>query len=401
MKNFHHSRDRRILIFFMFFLLLSSYTYIVFECYSTIAGLSAGKGLVDLGGNPAGHDFIVFWGASKIARCGDPSSIYSIPKFNAILQSFAGTRIRHYAWNYPPTFLLILVPLSFFPYMPALIIWTAGPLLVLLRQIRLIFSDPTAPWLFLCFPGIVYNLVAGQNGSFTAVFLCGGLLLLVRSPFMAGLLLGVVSYKPHLFALLPIALLSGRNWKALAGLTVGVTVLTLASLVVFGPRLWQSFFENIPFAATHWQYKDLLIKMPTAFSLAQLSGNNDFLSAIFQIIVTLTTIYIVVWTWSQDVNLAFKGSILSLCIALSSPYLFCYDLAVISLPFAWMGWMAYTSKDSEMLLILVMCWVGLFFSIFFPYGVNPTPIILGILLAYIVYRMRAYEATLPQEGPSW
>jgi arabinofuranan 3-O-arabinosyltransferase len=390
-KNSQIPIDYRILLLFMFFLLLSSYAFIIYAFYSTIAGLYVKKGLVDLGGNPSGHDFIVFWSASKIAKSGNPSSIYSLPEFNATLQSVAGTHIGRWAWNYPPTFLLIIFPLSFLPYLLALIVWIIGSLSVFLRMIRLIFSHPIAPWLFLGFPSVAYNLCAGQNGFFTTLCLCGGLLLLDRSPFLAGFLLGILSYKPQLFALLPVALLSGRHWKALGGLTVGASGLALMSLFVFGSDLWLKFFENIPFAATHWQTREILIKMPTAFALAQLSGISIPFSISFQLIVTLISIGIVIWIWSKETPLALRSSILSLCIVLSSPYLFCYDLVIISLPFAWMGWIAYTGKDKKMLMILIMCWVGLYFSIFFTCGVKIIPIILGLLLAFIVYHTRGSQ----------
>jgi hypothetical protein len=255
-------------------------------------------------------------------------------------------------------------------------------------MMRLIVPHPIAPWLFFGFPSVAYNLCAGQNGFFSTLFLGGGLLLLDRSPFLAGLLLGMLSYKPQLFLLLPIALLAGRYWKALCGLAIGVSGLALSSLIIFGSNTWQAFFANIYFAATNWQTEDLLLKMPTAFALARLSGISTSFAVVFQLIITSILLIITIWSWSKKISLALRGSILCLCIALSSPYLFNYDLVIITLPFAWIGWIAYTHREKNMLMMLMIIWVFLYFSIFSPPGVNLTPIPLAILLIITIFRIR-------------
>jgi hypothetical protein len=383
--------DYRILLLFLLFVLLSGYSVIFYGIYSTIAGIITKVGLVDLGGNPAGHDFVVFWAASEIVKNGDPSIIYSLMQFNASLQSIIGTNIADWAWNYPPTFLLIVLPFSYLPYLQMLVLWIIGTLILFLGMMRLIVPHPIAPLLFLGFPSVVYNFCAGQNGFFSTLFLGGGLLLLDRSPFIAGLLLGMLSYKPQLFILLPIALLAGRYWKALFGLAVGVSGLALLSLIIIGSNAWQAFFANIYFTATHWQTEDLLLKMPTIFALARLLGISSSFAVVFQLVLTSILVIILIWSWSKKITLALRGSIICLCIALSSPYLFSYDLVVISLPFAWLGWIAYEHSEKNMLMMLILIWIFSYFTIFHPIGVNLTPIPLAILLIITTLRIRSSE----------
>lgn len=374
---------------FLLFVLVSSYIFILRACYWTIAGLLTKPGLVDLTGMPAGHDFVLFWTASKVARSGDPSSVYSVEKFHAMMSSFIGTEVGRWAWNYPPTFLLIVLPLSYFSYVISLTVWIIGPLYGYLYIIRRIIFHPIAPWLFLGFPAVVYNLFAGQNGSFSALLLGGGLLLLERNPFAAGFLLGILSYKPHLFGLLPIALFAGRHWKALRGLVIGAVGLILFSLILFGYETWKAFFDNIQFAATHWQTEHFWMKMPTIFSASQSAGTGVRMATICQLAVTLMALGLVIWVWFRRFSLPIKGTILSLCIPLSTPYLFHYDLVLTGLAFAWLGWSAYTHRMRKTVALLITCWVSLHFSIFADLNLQVTPIIMVVLLLCSIRFMQA------------
>ena len=60
--------------------------------------------------------------------------------------------------------------------------------------------------LALASPAVLINAVGGQNGTWTAALLGGGLSLLERRPYLAGGLFGMMIYKPHLALLLPVAL---------------------------------------------------------------------------------------------------------------------------------------------------------------------------------------------------
>ena len=60
----------------------------------------------------------------------------------------------------------------------------------------------------------------GHNGFLTALLLGGGLILLERKPFLAGLLLGCLVYKPQFALVLPLLLLALWNWRAIAGAAV-------------------------------------------------------------------------------------------------------------------------------------------------------------------------------------
>ena len=109
-------RSSRVFLYscllFALFLFLSGYVYFIYGFYSTIAGILKNPGITDLTGLPVGHDFVAFWAASNLARHGDPVSIYSLAKMHLMEQAVIGAKIQPWAWNYPPTFLLMVLPLS-------------------------------------------------------------------------------------------------------------------------------------------------------------------------------------------------------------------------------------------------------------------------------------------------
>jgi len=116
----------------------------------------------------------------------------------------------------------MLFPLGELSYFTALAAWQLLPLLGFL----LVMSRMGIPWaLFFLLPlsgAVVQNIAAGQNGSLSAFFLAGALLTLERRPIVAGVLFGLMTFKPQLALLIAPTLLFGRHWRALIVLAVTV-----------------------------------------------------------------------------------------------------------------------------------------------------------------------------------
>ena len=95
-------------------------------------------------------------------------------------------------------------------------------------------------------PVVLICLGHGQNAFLTASLLGGGMMLLDRRPWIAGMLLGALVYKPQFAVLIPVLLLvrgEGRAFLA-AGLTVAA--LCLVTLALWGWPVWQAFLESLP-----------------------------------------------------------------------------------------------------------------------------------------------------------
>lgn len=96
-------------------------------------------------------------------------------------------------------------------------------------------------------PTVFVNAVSGQNGFLSTAALLGGMSLLARRPFVAGPVLGLLSLKPQLALLLPVALLAGREWRAIAGGIVSFVALTLLAVIALGWGTYAAFFAFAPY----------------------------------------------------------------------------------------------------------------------------------------------------------
>lgn len=88
--------------------------------------------------------------------------------------------------------------------------------------------------------------MVGQNGALSAAILGMGLVLVPSRPVMAGVCIGLLSYKPHLGLLLPLALGAAGYWRTFAAAAATTVALVLATTMVFGAESWTSFIAQIP-----------------------------------------------------------------------------------------------------------------------------------------------------------
>src|SRR5436309_2254785 len=73
-------------------------------------------------------------------------------------------------------------------------------------------------WLLLAaaYPAVFVNLGHGHNGFLTAALLGGALVLLDRRPIVAGVLFGLMAYKPQFGLMIPLVLIATGRWRAFA-----------------------------------------------------------------------------------------------------------------------------------------------------------------------------------------
>jgi hypothetical protein len=95
--------------------------------------------------------------------------------------------------------------------------------------------------LVLC-PAVPFNVMTGQNAFFTSALLVGGFGLINRYPVLAGVLLGILTFKPQLWLMVPVALLAARQWRAIGAAAASALAVALLSLALFGPEIWRVWF---------------------------------------------------------------------------------------------------------------------------------------------------------------
>ena len=113
-----------------------------------------------------------------------------------------------YGWHYPPFFLAVAVLVAAVPYAFGLALWLAASLAAYLAAIRAILPRPETLLIAAAFPAVFINIGHGQNGFLTAALLGGALHWLDRRPWLAGILIGLLAYKPQFGVMIPLALLA-------------------------------------------------------------------------------------------------------------------------------------------------------------------------------------------------
>ena len=194
-------------------------------------------------------------------------------------------------------------------------------------------------WLAIAFPGALVNLTNGQNGFLTLALLGAALLTLERRPILAGVMFGLMSYKPQYGVLVPIFLLATGRWRAIGSASVTVVLFAALSLAIFGEQTWQAFFASVSFTrhVVLEQGGSGFEKLQSAFAAARLWGFSVATAYAFQAAVSLITALAVIWICRRTAKFDLHAAALATGILLATPYMMDYDLVVLALPIAWLA----------------------------------------------------------------
>jgi alpha-1,2-mannosyltransferase len=291
---------------------------------------------VDAQGHSVRPDFVVFWAASKLALSGHAADAYDPARITPVEHAALPQMQAMGEWVYPPTFLLLALPLALLPlfwsYLAFMVTTTAAYTLVLWRTA----GSRVALMPALAFPGVVFNLVQGQNGLLTTALMGAALLLLERRPAWAGLLIALLTIKPQLGPLLPLVLLAGGHRRALYSAVLCAALLLAFSLAVLGPASLHGFIDSLGgFAAWAASDRGVLLTMPTFFAFFRLLGLPAGLALPLHGLIAAAVAAATVWLWRSQRDPALRGAALAAGTLLISPYLLDYDLSLLALTIIW------------------------------------------------------------------
>lgn len=292
-------------------------------------------GTLDRFGRPLGTDFSSFWTAGRMALEGHAAQAYDWAQHLAMQKRTHGTDM-FFPWSYPPVFLLVAAAVAALPYVPALLAWQAASLLAALAAFRAILPQPGALLFAFGFPAVLICLGHGQTGFLTAALLTGGILALPRSEVMAGVLFGLLAYKPQFGLLLPFVLAVGGYWRAIAAAALTVLASVGVTFALWGFPVWQAFLDWLPltqrivFEAGDTGFE----KFQSIFAWVRLWGGPLALAYALQGLVTLGALVACVWIWRSGADHRLKGAALLTGVLLSSPYVLDYDLVAFGMALA-------------------------------------------------------------------
>lgn len=354
--------------------------------------------VTDGDGFVAGHDFVAFYSASQAVQGGNARQVYDATFMKARQHALVGDdTVGYLPFMYPPTFLLLVAPLSALPYFPALALWLALPLGALLLTIgRSVEVPPAALFMVIAAPAAGQAAFAGQNGFLFAALLSAGLLLHERQPVLAGILLGFATAKPQLAALVFPALAFGRHWRALAAAAAMVIVMVLISAAAFGPEIWLTYIK-VPGLAREWLAAGRLPwpRMPTVYAALRLAGLGDLPASIVQILAALLVTASVAWIWWCKGPVRLRIAALLAAAPLATPFMYDYDLpfmltalALFVAEAASTGWRPWEKPLTLAVWLQPVWWWTLSATV---WGISIAPLIYGLFFLAIMRRTGAFR----------
>jgi hypothetical protein len=310
---------------------------------------------------PVTTDFASFYAAGKLALAGSPALAYDQPAHHAAEMAATAPGIEYQFFFYPPVYLLLCAPLALLPYLASFVLFETATLVLWLIVARRILDARGWTWCLpvLAYPAVFWTIGLGQNALLTASLLGALTLLIDTRPGVAGLLLALLCYKPHLGLLAPIALAAGGYWRTLGVAALGVLAIGALSVAMFGLEPWRAYLGALAGArAVYETGRTDFAGYVTVFGAARLLGLAAPVGYALQLATTIVAATIVVWIWRRDADPARRGAALAAGILLVVPLALLYDLMIAAVAILWLVRAAFRDGFQPWeKLLLAFCFV--------------------------------------------
>ncbi len=299
--------------------------------------IAVSDGLIDRNGQPIGTDFSNVYAAGTLTWQGRAADAYEPALQHAAEKAmFDGREVPFYGWHYPPFFFAIAVLVAAVPYAWGLAIWLLASFAAYLAAIRAILPRRETLLVAAAFPAVFVNVGHGHNGFLTAALLGGALHWLDRRPWLAGVLIGLLAYKPQFGILIPIALMASGRWRTIGAAAATVAALVAISFVLLGSGIWHAFADSMNFTqtvvleqgGTGWQ------KIQSIFSAVRAWGASVPVAYAAQATLFTALAATLAWLWHSDAAFELQAAALALGSLLATPYVLDYDLVALAVAIA-------------------------------------------------------------------
>jgi arabinofuranan 3-O-arabinosyltransferase len=351
------------------------------------AALLHGTWLVGSDGLPIATDFVNVWTGGRHVWEGNPTAAYDpavhkAAQVAALGHDFDGA----YPWVYPPTFFFAAALLALLPLTLAHVVWIGATFAAFAAAMAGIMQGRLGILLACAFPGIVANASVGQTGFLTAALIGGMLVFLNSRPVLAGILLGLLSYKPHFGVLIPLVLIVSGHWRVLFAAAGTSILLALAASFAFGFGAWEGFFHALRHAsqAALSEGRADWAKLQSLFGLVRILGGGETLAFTLQCVLAGATALLLCLLWRGRAPFNLKAAGLAVGVLLVPPYLFMYDVVTLAVAMAFLFREMQTSgaRPGEHLALLG----ALLLVLIFPVVKLPVGFIAALIVALLIVR---------------
>lgn len=285
-----------------------------------------------LGSSPV-SDFFAFYSSARFLHGGgDLAALYDPAALKAFQVSLGASADGLHPFTYPPTYALLIEPLGALPYATALLLWQWGTFAAFACSLRLAGLSGMEATCAAAAPASIMNFAAGQNGFLTSALLIAGMACLARRPAAAGSLFGLLTVKPHLGVLVPLACLAERHWRAIGTAALVAAGLIAVSLMATGTEPWRAYFDFLTWflgVAASQSDGPFLALTSTPYMAARILGLPGSFAFLVQAAVTVFVAAAVFSAFRRKTQPAARLALLLVGASLATPYGNLYDLPFI------------------------------------------------------------------------
>jgi Glycosyltransferase family 87 len=290
-------------------------------------------------GNMRCIDFGWMWLSGKLAASGEAFRVFDYTAFSAAQLVFFGPENCPHLnrFYYPPTFLFFAYPLGWMPYLVAGAVWIAASLILYEAAVHAIIPRRAALIAAATPFFVAVDIDMPHTGFLTAALIGLSLVFMERRPWLAGVLLGLLTYKPHFGLLFPVALLASRNWRALGGAVATAVVLGLAAGTAFGYDGWVSFLDALTDRSSSLgPTAEAALRLHSIFGLIHWAGFSVTVAWGGQLLVSAALVMATCVLWAKPMPYNLRAAFLCVGSLLVSPYALFYDLCILTIAVAFL-----------------------------------------------------------------
>ncbi len=280
------------------------------------------------------NDFFAFHSFSQFVRWHRPVLIYD-QRLLEQFQNLPGHKL--FAFMYHPGMLLLLWPLAYLPYVVGYVAWVSVGVAACCVAVAGSGRGWPLALLVVVAPSTLWTILCGQSSLLVAALLVGGLRLAPHRPVLAGMLIGLATYKPQLGLLVPVALVAAGQWRSI--LSAGATTLCIVgvSTAAFGNDVWPGWVRHLPsiMAVRLGHMADWATLLATVSANFTCLGLGKHVADAIQTVSLLGCIALTWWCFRpgpvvrEDRHLL-SVSVLGIATFLATPFAFIYDLPLFT-----------------------------------------------------------------------
>lgn len=379
-----------------------------------------GRNSAARGETPLLTDFTSLYAASILVRRQAAADLYrpremyrasllaAQEAYNGKLTENQVRTIGFHPWMYPPTFILLALPLAYLPYFVAWLAWLAVTSIPYLLAMRTVLKGQSFWLISLGAPPVFFNIMYGQTGFLTAGLIALGLAWLSPRPILAGVCIGLASVKPHFGILIPLALICGAHWHSFAAAVLTVIGTIALSLLLLGADPWYGLIGTAAFNLGGFERNaytwGAMVSLLSGFHQIGFSIGIAWKMQLLAAVAGAVFVCLAWWkTPERKSRPALESAVLCSATLLAVPMAYLYDLVLLvpAIAWLWKDMREHGHRTGELVCLVIAC-VGML-------GLRETSSVSGnlagsfpaaILLGICAWRMKSVTAGPPTARPS-